>query len=45
MSDHAEILSRVQEAVGETLGIDPADAQPAERFFADLVRNQSTGST
>jgi acyl carrier protein len=36
VSDHAEILSRVQEAVGETLGIDPADAQPAERFFADL---------
>ncbi len=36
MSDHAEILKRVQEAVAETLGIDPDDAQPDQRFFADL---------
>jgi acyl carrier protein len=36
VSDRAEILSRVQESVAETLGIDPGDAQPAQRFFPDL---------
>jgi acyl carrier protein len=36
VSDQAEILSRVQGAVAETLGIDPAEAQPDQRFFGDL---------
>jgi acyl carrier protein len=36
VSDRAEILSHVQEAVAETLGIDATEAQPDQRLFADL---------
>jgi acyl carrier protein len=36
MPDYDTILARVRVAVAETLSIEPEEAEPAQRFFADL---------
>lgn len=36
MHDYDTILERLRVAVAETLSIEPEEAEPAQRFFADL---------